>query len=129
MNAVAEADLRDAPVLDIDPAPVSLEASEFGGTRRHRLMEELHALALAGASDNCGRMPELVSDTPEFLPLGAHEITWTARDLGPNPDDGRDYAPQALQNVIVQDTQPPLLLAPPGKVIELSSPQPGEYPG
>ena len=66
-------------------------------------------------------MPELISPAPELLPLGLTELTWTARDKGPNPpSDTRDYAPTAIQRIIVRDTQPPILLAPPSKVIEAS---------
>lgn len=106
------------PTILIDPAPVILEATDFGGTRRYRAIGQLTDQVRPGVSDNCGRMPELVNDAPELLPLGDTAVTWTARDLGPNPDDGQDYAPTATQLVRVLDTQPPLLLAPASKVLE-----------
>ena len=109
------------PTLVIDPAPLILEATDFGGTRRYRAIDAMRAVAIAGASDNCGRMPELSNDAPELLELGQTIVTWTARDKGPNPNDGQDYAPPATQTIIVQDTQPPLLLAPPSKVIEATT--------
>ena len=48
-------------------------------------------------------------------------MIFTARDKGPNPDDGQNYQPTAVQTILVQDTQPPILLAPPSKVIEAAS--------
>ena len=108
------------PVWTSDPPPVTLEASDFGGTRRYRAIDTLRAAVEPVASDNCGRQPILSSDTPELLPMGETIVTWTAADQGPNPADGQDYGPTAQQTIIVQDTQPPLLLAPPSKVIESS---------
>ena len=107
------------PTIALSPEPLVVEASDFGGTRLHRVRPALLAAAEAGASDNCGRRPELILVAPDLLPLGSNEVTWIARDLGPNPpDDPRDFAPTAIQPIVVQDTQPPLLLAPPSKVIE-----------
>ena len=98
---------------------LTLEATDFGGTRRYRAIDTMRAAVEPLASDNCGRQPILSSDTPELLPVGETTIvTWTAKDQGPNPNDGQDYAPTAVQSIIVKDTQPPLLLVPPSKVIE-----------
>jgi len=106
------------PTINIDPQPVVFEATDFGGTRLYRAFDTMLAHAEAGTSDNCGRMPLLELDAPPMLPIGKTEVTWTARDRGPNPADGQNYEPTATQLVLVQDTQPPLLLAPPSKVIE-----------
>jgi hypothetical protein len=97
-------------------APLVLEATDFGGTRRGRVIDTMRS-ALE-VSDDCGREPIVTNDAPELLPVGETVVTWTARDAGPNPDDGQNYAPTAQQIVIVEDTQPPLLLAPPSKVLE-----------
>lgn len=106
------------PTINIDPTPVIIEATDFGGTFVTRSYGRLLALAESASSDNCGRTPVLSLSSPNFLPLGSHQVTWTASDRGPNPsDDGLVYAPQSVQNILVQDTQPPLLLAPPSKVI------------
>lgn len=105
------------PNIDIDPTPVVVEATDFGGTRLARIRTQLTELVQDSVTDNCGRTPELILSGPELLRLGAQQVTWTARDRGPNPADGRDYAPTAVQNILVRDTQPPLLLAPPSKVI------------
>jgi hypothetical protein len=105
------------PTIDPGGQPLVIEATDFGGTRLSRVQSQLLATAQARSSDNCGRKPEITLSGPELLPLGANQITFTARDRGPNPNDGQDYAPMAVQNVDVRDTQPPLLLAPPSKVI------------
>lgn len=106
------------PTIAFDPAPLVIEASDFGGTRLGRAYPQLLAIAEDSSSDNCGRRPSLHVDGPELLPLGLTELTWTATDKGPNPNDGQDYSPSATQTILVRDTQPPLLLAPPSKVIE-----------
>ena len=106
------------PTISFSSPNYPVRATDFGGTRLYRIRQELLDLATASSSDNCGRTPEILIDAPEFLPLGDHEITITARDWGPNPpDDGQDYAPTAVLNIRVRDTEPPLMLAPPSKVI------------
>jgi hypothetical protein len=106
------------PTISIDPEPLVLEATDLGGARRYRALQMMQAAVETGVSDNCGRAPILSSNAPELLPVGTTEVTWTARDRGPNPSDGQDYTPTAIQTIIVEDTQPPLLLAPPSKVLE-----------
>ena len=105
------------PTIDLGGQPMIIEATDFGGTRLSRVHAQLLAMAQAHSSDNCGRTPEITLSAPELLPLGTNQVTFTARDRGPNPNDGQDYAPTAVQTVQVRDTQPPLLLAPPSKVI------------
>lgn len=109
----------EPPMISLPATPLVIEATDFGGTRLHRARPTLRAIAEAGSWDNCGRRPELVLVAPDVLPVGLSEVTWIARDLGPNPPgDTRNFAPTAVQQIRVQDTQPPLLLAPPSKVIE-----------
>jgi hypothetical protein len=105
------------PTIDLGGGPMIIEATDFGGTRLARVHAQLLAMAEAQSSDNCGRKPEVTLSGPELLPLGTNQITFTARDRGPNPDDGKNYAPTAIKTIEVRDTQPPLLLAPPSKVI------------
>jgi hypothetical protein len=110
------------PVINLDPTPYVIEASDFGGARLYRVRSALMEMAAAAASDNCGRTPILSLEAPELLRLNVppqvQQVTWTARDRGPNPiADGQNYAPQAVQNIMVMDRQAPLLLAPPSKVI------------
>ena len=105
------------PTIDLGGQPLVIRATDFGGSRLSRVQAELLAMAEAHSSDNCGRKPEITLSGPELLPLGTSQVTFTARDRGPNPGDGQDYAPTAVQTVEVRDTEPPLLLAPPSKVI------------
>lgn len=114
------------PTIAFGATPLVLEATDLGGTRLSRAYPDLLAAAQAASSENCGRTPELrIVDAPNVLPLGFSELTWEARDRGPNPtDDGKNYAPTAAQPILVRDTQPPILLAPPSKVIEA----PGDVP-
>jgi len=115
------------PTLDLDPAPIVIEATDFGGTRLTRVRGDLLAYAEARSSDNCGRTPEILIQAPDLLPLGEQEVTFIARDRGPNPAASPlDFAPRAVQRIVVRDTQPPLLLAPPGKVILDTAPVPLE---
>ena len=117
----------EPPVWDSSQLPtLHLEATDFGGTRRYRAINQLRASAGTRVTENCGRVPGLEDDVPELLPLGPTVVTWTAKDQGPNPSDGQNYAPTTTQTIIVEDTQPPLLLAPPSKVIEASDAVPLE---
>jgi formylglycine-generating enzyme required for sulfatase activity len=110
-------------VYDVFPPFVStaveefqFEAADFGGTRTGRTLRQLEEALTLG--DACGRTPRVSNDLPDFLPLGETVVTWRVEDLGPNPDDGRDYFAEAVQRIVVADTQPPLLLAPPSRVLE-----------
>lgn len=115
------------PTLDLDPAPIVIEATDFGGTRLTRVRGDLLAYAEARSSDNCGRTPEIVIQAPDLLPLGEQEVTFIARDRGPNPAASPlDFAPRAVQRIVVRDTQPPLLLAPPARIILDTFPLPLE---
>ncbi|MGI9344253.1 MAG: Ig-like domain-containing protein [Gammaproteobacteria bacterium] len=105
------------PTIEIDPEPLIIPATDFGGTRLFRVREQLLEIGRAASTDNCGRTAEIILSAPELLKLGPQQVTLTARDRGPNPDDSQDYAPTAEVNIIVEDTEPPLLLAPPSKVI------------
>jgi len=108
----------EPPVWSGTPPPLTLQATDFGGARRYHAIDTMRAAVEPYASDNCGRRPILLDDAPLLLPIGENTVTWTAKDQGPNPNDGQDYAPTVTQTIVVEDTQPPLLLAPPSKVIE-----------
>ena len=72
--------------------------------------------------DACDRPVTLNYAGPAFLPLGQQTaITWTAQDPGPNPQGQRNQV-QLAQTVTVQDTLPPLLNAPSGKVVVSDQP-------
>ncbi|TVP49636.1 MAG: HYR domain-containing protein, partial [Mongoliibacter sp.] len=61
-------------------------------------------LTTPSASDNCG-ISSLTNDAPEVFPLGPTLVTWTAVDPSGNSST-RSF------NVIVNDTQNPIIIAP-----------------
>ena len=110
------------PVWEPSPGIITYEATDIGGMRPSRRIVELRAAAAARVSDNCGRVPEVRGTMPGLFKLNVdNDVTWTAYDEGPNPADGKNYAPTQTQTIRVVDTQPPLLLAPPSKVIEVAT--------
>ena len=58
------------------------------------------------------------NDLPLLLPLGETTVKWTVRDRGPT-DQGGVNALSKIQTLVVTDTQPPIIVAPPGRVIEV----------
>ena len=66
------------------------------------------------ASDAVG-VASVSSDAPAVFPLGTTTVTWTAADAAGN-------AATAVQRVVVLDTTPPLLIAPPTASAEASGP-------
>lgn len=95
---------------------IRLEATDFGGVLRYRVVDDLRGNV--AAYDPCDRNAGVGHNIPELLRIGANQITWTARDLGPTASGERNQA-VAYQTVIVEDTQAPLMITPPGKVIEI----------
>lgn len=108
------------PTLAVGVPVQQFQASDFGGLRTSRKLAEIEGAVQAG--DACGREPILTSDLPGFLPLGDTLVTWRVDDRGPNPADGQDYFAEAQQTIRIVDTWPPLLLAPPSKVLETADP-------
>ena len=111
-------------VYDVHPPTIvatknqfTVEALSFGGTATRVYFDEF--LKAITVSDSCGREPLLTNDAEDFLPLGETTITWTARDGGPNPPDRlHEFFPTVQQLITVEDTQAPLMLAPPSQVVE-----------
>jgi hypothetical protein len=97
------------------PEPV-LEAMDFGGTRFIRIESELRDRL--NYFDPCGRPVKLTHDSPNIIPIGVSQIMWTAADKGPYAAGVPTFATYA-QTITVEDTQPPLLVAPSGFVKEL----------
>ena len=101
------------------PNPAPLEATDLGGERWDRHDDFFRGTIIA--SDPCGLPVTLSNDAPVLLQIGDNPITWTVTDPrqvgGGNP--GFDTL---IQNVIVQDTRAPLLLAPPSRVVEANAP-------
>ena len=110
------------PVVTLSGETLVIEGTDFGGTRLSRSRKQLMEMAEAGSSDNCGRDPAISMFADEFLPLGESIVTFEFKDRGPNPplEPGQPddyYAPTFEQRINVVDTQPPLMLVPPSKVI------------
>ena len=107
---------------------VTIEADEAGGvsTRRYEpLLRQMYDVM-----DACGRSTSMSPSYPtealkSFWPVStianpaAFEITWTARDLGPNLDFERNETPVTMR-VEVVDTQPPVIV-PPDDIVEIDT--------
>lgn len=116
------------PSITTSQPQVTLEATDIGGTTFARYLTDLRATITA--SDECSRSVTVINDAPAVLPIGDTQVTWTVRDPGPalpgvdhNGDgviDGQDshLAATVTQLISVEDTQPPILVPPPGLVIE-----------
>ncbi|MGB8717228.1 MAG: Ig-like domain-containing protein [Rhodanobacteraceae bacterium] len=119
---------RDFTVLDVRPPTIStsaanpppIEATAYGGELWRNHFAELRATINAG--DPCGLTPIVGNDAPDLLPIGTTHVTWTARDLGPL-GGGNPGVASVQQNIVVQDTLPPILLAPPSRVVEATTAQ------
>ncbi len=108
------------PEISTSAPLITLEARNFGGTWYSYADGELRNTLTA--SDACGRPVTVTNDAPKFLPVDeTTKITWTVSDGGPYPPE---VAPTAsiTQMVTVRDTQPPLLVPPPGFARESSTP-------
>ena len=106
------------PLIDTNQPVLTFEATDFGGTYYDRIRDPM--LDSIIASDPCGREYSLSNDAPFLLELGETDITWTVRDRGPNEFGGTNTN-SLVQKIIVEDTQAPLMLTPPGKVFETNS--------
>jgi hypothetical protein len=132
--SVSRARLQNVDIYDIYPPTIStsmpiipLEATDIGGTRLSRYIQEFNTSITA--SDRCGRPVVVTNNAEEVLPLGDTIVTWTVRDAGPalpgidHDDDGaidtNDYFSRTLTQILrVEDTQDPILVPPPGLVFE-----------
>ena len=98
-------------------APVlSLEATDFGGVSYARVADQL--AQTIDASDPCDLPFVLGNNAPDLLGIGSNDITWTVRDSGPLPGGGYN-SDVIVQQVIVEDSQPPIMVPPPSRVIEV----------
>ena len=103
------------PQISTDQKVMTLEATDFGGVSYARVADQLRATIQA--SDPCGLPFTLANDAEPLLNMGSNTITWTVSDTGPLLGGGFNSIDQ-VQHVIVEDTQAPILVAPPGRVIE-----------
>ncbi len=112
----------DTTVPSITLAPAfqnfRIEAQEPGGMRTTSLRDLLRPGITA--SDDCDRTPQVTVPIAPFLALGSHQLTWTARDAGPAPAGGVNSG-SLVQTIIIEDTRPPAIQAPPPIVIESAS--------
>lgn len=106
------------PEISTSQPLISLEASDFGGVSYARVADQLRASI--DASDPCGLPFSLSNDATPLLNLGENRITWTVSDSGPLPGGGGN-SDSLIQRVTVEDTQGPILVPPPGRVIEAQS--------
>ena len=104
------------PILTIDEPVIEIEAMDIGGTLKRRVEDQL--FASVNAMDPCDRPVSLSHDLPDLIPLGETTVTWTARDRGPNTSGGFNEDVKT-QRVIVADTQAPIMIPPPSRVIEV----------
>ena len=106
------------PTLDVLEPVLELEATDFGGVRKERIVDALRASV--AASDGCDRPVNVTNDAPLLLPLGESQVTWTARDLGPRDATLGVNSVDATQTIRIVDTQAPIMVPPPGKVVEVA---------
>lgn len=115
------------PTIEATQPNPSFEATDVGGARLGRYLGELQDMITI--SDPCGAELSLVNDAPALLPLGDTLVTWTVRDQGPvapgsdtdgdgSPDSEPYNSRSITQLVTIEDTQAPILVPPPGVVIE-----------
>ena len=105
------------PTATLNQSVFRVEATQVGGEylRDHigRLRDSLIV------SDNCGRIPFVSYSAPPFMPLGeTTTVDWTIRDSGPVGINGGSNVVQRQQQVIVEDTLPPIILPPAGRIVE-----------
>lgn len=99
---------------------VTLEATDPGGMQSVRKLNELRAAI--SATDDCDPDPSLISYTPQFWPLlvddqgnaqKSAEIRWRSSDNGAASAAGGVNTTEVIQNITIEDTTPPIMLAPP----------------
>ena len=95
---------------------ITLEATDFGGVLYQRVDDELRQTIQA--SDPCGKPFSVGNDAPPLLNVGSTLVTWNASDSGPLPGGGGNTA-LTSQLITVEDTQAPILVPPPSRVIEV----------
>lgn len=108
------------PTIATSEPVVAVEATQVGGEFLRDHLSRLRGSITA--ADPCDRQPFVFHTGPDFMAAGMdHTITWTAQDQGPVNAGGGVNAVTVQQRVRVQDTLPPILLPPPGKVIDTTA--------
>jgi hypothetical protein len=109
---------------------VTIQADEIGGVSRHRYEQILRTFL--NVEDACERPTTLEIAFPDpalrsFWPIStdsednSFEVTWTARDPGPN-SDGLPNETTTTMHIEVVDLMPPTLIPPPD-IVEIDSVQ------
>lgn len=110
------------PQISTSQPNITLEATDFGGVLYRRVAADLRGTIQA--SDPCGKPFSLGNDAPPLLNVGFTLLTWSASDTGPLPGGGGNIATTS-QLILVEDTQAPIMVPPPSRVIEVPAAQPG----
>ncbi len=108
-------DVNPPMISTSEPNPAPLEANSFGGERWDVHKDQLRATITA--TDPCAQPVLVGNDAPFILPLGTTQITWSAIDTGPLGGSNSGVR-SVVQNITVEDTRAPIILAPPSRVIE-----------
>lgn len=105
------------PTLQIGTPNLVLEATDFGGVLLGRVRSEI--LDDITAFDECDRSVSLSNNLPALIPLGNTTIDWTVRDFGPINAEGDVHSETKTQIITIRDTQAPIMVPPPGRVLEV----------
>jgi hypothetical protein len=110
------------PEISTSQPLITLEATDFGGVLYQRVANDLRQTI--DAFDPCGKPFTLGNDAGPLLNIGSNQLTWTVRDSGPLPGGGFN-SDSLLQQVVIEDTQAPIMVPPPSRVIEVPATDPG----
>lgn len=110
------------PEISTSHPLITLEATDFGGVLYQRVADDLRTTI--DAFDPCGKPFTLGNDAGPLLAIGDNVLTWTVRDSGPLPG-GAFNSDFVLQQVVIEDTQAPIMVPPPSRVVEVPGAQPG----
>ncbi|HRY16156.1 MAG TPA: hypothetical protein P5330_09840, partial [Candidatus Competibacteraceae bacterium] len=105
-----------APFISASETELEFEAMDFGGVTYDRIGDQIKSTITA--YDQCNRPHLLGNDAPRLLPIGTTTLTWTVRDLGPTADGGVNTR-SVTQKIRVADTQAPIMVPPPSRVLEV----------
>jgi hypothetical protein len=119
------------PIVKYDAATDTyyMEAFQPGGVDNLQALN--FARALLSYHDTCDRTVQLqlLNQPSAFWKVGTTtSLQWRAADPGPNEAGNPNYSPTVTQKFEVRDTNPPILVAPPSKVVEVSSNAPTTVP-
>jgi hypothetical protein len=122
---------QDITIFDVVPPTISasqstftFEATDFGGVDYSRVRQQIAGTITA--SDGCGRPHTLGNNAPRLLPIGDTNLRWTVSDLGPTVSGGVNTR-TLTQTLRVRDTQAPILVPPPSRVIEVPAVESGIF--